>query len=137
MGGDQGGGLALAIGIVMLLMIGGGALLLWLIARRLTRNVPAKRRNLIAILLALVGAGIGWMFVMGTFYESSFDPPPELRLTAAPGMDAPWVLLLEDPRGQELIWQSSALPFTATTAELTVPPSGDTTNSDEPLSPMV
>lgn len=59
-----------------------------------------------------------------TFYESSFSPPPELRLTAPAGFDAPWVVLLEDPRGRTLVWDESALPFMTTTAELALPPSG-------------
>ncbi len=124
MGGDQGNGLALAIGIVMLLIIFGCGFLLWLIARFLTRKVSPQRRGVVTILLTLAGLGIGWLVMMATFYESSFDPPPELRLTAAPGMDARWIMLLEDPRGQELRWTSSVLPFTSTTANLTVPRSG-------------
>lgn len=124
MGGDQGNGLAIAIGLAMLLIILGCALLLWLVARYLTRNAPPKRRGALALLLTAAGLGIGWMVMMATFYESAFDPPPELRLTAAPGMDAPWIVLLEDPRGQVLEWRSSVLPFTATTADLTVPRSG-------------
>jgi hypothetical protein len=124
MGGDQAGGLAIAIGIVMLLIIAGCGFLLWLIARFLTRNVSPKRRGAVTLLLTVAGLGIGWLAMMATFYESSFDPPPELRLATAPGFDAPWVVLLEDPRGQALEWRSSMLPFTATTAELNVPPSG-------------
>jgi hypothetical protein len=108
----------------MLLIILGCAFLMWLFARFLTRKVSPKRRGLVTALLTAAGLGIGWMVVTATFYESSFDPPPELRLTAAPGMDARWVVLLEDPRGQELTWNEGTLPFAATTAELTVPPSG-------------
>ena len=96
MGGDQGNGLAMAIGIVMLLIILGCAFLMWLFARFLTRKVSPKRRGLVTALLTAAGLGIGWMVMTATFYESSFDPPPELRLTAAPGMDARWVVLLEE-----------------------------------------
>ena len=125
MGGDQAGGLALAILIVMVLIVVGAVALFFLVARRLTRNLAPSRRRLVVGLMILAGAGAGWMAVMATFYESSFSPPPRLHLVTAPGFDAPAVVFLEDPRAPAAVeWQDSWLPFTAATATVEVPPSG-------------
>ena len=125
MGGDQGSGLALAILIVMILMLVGGMLLFALVGHLLTRKLPQPRRRLVTLLMALVGAGAGWLLVIWTFYGSTLWPPPRLGLTAAPGFDAPVVILLEDPRAaQTLEWQGGDLPFTTPAAGIAVPPSG-------------
>ena len=125
MGGDQGSGLALAILIVMVLMVLGVTALFAFAGRLLTRTQAPRRRLLVTLLMALVGAGLGWLLVIWTFYGSTFRPPPRLRLTAAPGFDAPVVILLEDPRAaQTLEWQGGALPFSTPAAGIAVPPSG-------------
>lgn len=124
MGGDQAGGLALAIGLVMLLMVVGGLVLFALLGRVLARRIAPERPRLVMALTALVGAGLGWLLVIATFYESSWSPPPQLHLATAPGFDRP-VVILEDPRAPlELAWQGGALPFTTARAEINVPPSG-------------
>lgn len=125
MGGDQGNGLAQAILIVMVLMVLGGAALCAFAGRALTRKLAPPRRRLATLLAALAGAGFGGILVMATFYESTWSPPPRLRLATPPGFDAPVVILLEDSRAPLTIdWRESLLPFTASTAELSVPPSG-------------
>ena len=44
---------------------------------------------------------------------------------AAAGFDGPAVVFLEDPRASRVVeWRDSALPFTAATAQVDVPPSG-------------
>lgn len=124
MGGDHASGLGLILGIIMLLMIVGGLVLFALIGRALARRIAPGRPRLVMALTALVGAGLGWLLVMATFYESSWSPPPQLRLTTASGFDGP-VVILEDPRApQSLDWQGGTLPFTTPTAALSVPPSG-------------
>ncbi len=124
MGGDQAGGLALAIAIVMLLMVVGGVALFFFVGRLFTRNMAPRRRLLITLLMAGVGAGLACLLVMATFYESSWSPPPRLQLLTAPTSGGP-VVILEDPGASgTMIWRGGWLPFTAATAEINVPPSG-------------
>jgi hypothetical protein len=123
-GGDHAGGLALAIGIIMLLMVVGGVALFFFVARLFTRNVAPRRRFLVTLLMALVGAGLACLLVMATFYESSWSPPPRLHLLTAPASGGP-VVILEDPSASgTMTWRGGWLPFTAATAEINVPPSG-------------
>lgn len=125
MGGDQANGLALAILICIVLMLLFAAALFAFVGRTLARKLPPPRRRLVMALMALLGAGVGWLAVMATFFESSWSPPPRLRLAAAPGFDAPVVVLLEDPRApRTLEWRGGELPFTAAAAEIGVPPTG-------------
>jgi hypothetical protein len=125
MGGDGASGLAIAIGICMILLVLGGVALFALLGRALTRKLPPTRRRLVLVLMALAGAGLGWMLVMATFYESSWAPPPRLSLATPAGFDAPFVILLEDPRAPGTVeWRDSVLPFTAATAEISVPRTG-------------
>jgi len=125
MGGDQAGGLALAIGVIMVLMVLGGVALLVLVGRALTRKLSPRPRLLVTLLMVVVGAGLGWILVMATFYESSWAPPPRLSLATPAGFDAPAVILLEDRRAPRIVeWRDSGLPFTAATARIEVPPSG-------------
>jgi hypothetical protein len=124
-GGDQASGLAMAIGIVMVLMVLGAVALFAFATRVLTPKLAPPRRRLVTLLMALVGAGIGWLLVMATFYESSWSPPPRLQLATAPGFDAPVIVLLEDSRAPGAIeWRGGGLPFTTATAEISVPPTG-------------
>lgn len=125
MGGDQGNGLSTVLGIIMILMVLGAVALFALIGRALTRKLAPPRRHLVTLLVALVGAGLGWLLVIATFYESTLWPPPQLSLAIPPGFDAPVVILLEEPRaGQTLEWRGGALPFTAPAAAIGVPRSG-------------
>lgn len=125
MGGDQGNGLAMALGILMVLIVLGGAALFALAGRVLARGAAPPRRRLAVLLMALLGAGLGWLLVIWTFYPSTLWPPPRLHLSAPPGFDAPVVILLEDPRAiRTLAWRAGALPFAAAEAEIGVPSSG-------------
>lgn len=125
MGGDQGNGLALAILIVMVLMVLGGVALFAFAGRMLARRQAPPRRLLVTLLMALVGAGLGWLLVIWTFYQASWAPPPRLHLATPSGFDAPVVVLLKDPRAPGTVaWRGGGLPFTAATAEIAVPPSG-------------
>lgn len=125
MGGDQGNGLALAILIVMVLMMLGTVALFAIAGRLLARKLAPPRRLLVTLLMALVGAGLGWLLVIATFYESTLWPPPRLSLALPPGFDAPVVILLEDRRAAETLeWRGGALPFTTPAAAIAVPPSG-------------
>ena len=111
--------------IAMILMIVGALVVFAFIGRAIARKVAPRRQGLIMVLTALVGAGLGWLWVMATFYESSWSPPPQLQLAIAPGFDAPVVLILED-RGarQRVQLHESILPFTRSTAQIAVPSSG-------------
>jgi hypothetical protein len=107
------------------MLVLGGVALFALAGRALTRKLSPPRRRLVLVLMALAGAGLGWILVMATFFESSWAPPPRLSLATPAGFDAPVVILLEDPRAPTIVaWRDSALPFTAATAEIDVPSSG-------------
>jgi hypothetical protein len=111
--------------IAMILMIVGALVVFAFIGRAIARRVAPDRQGLIMVLTALAGAGLGWLWVMATFYESSWSPPPQIQLAIAPGFDAPVVLILEDRgAGQRVQWHESSLPFTRSTAQIAVPPSG-------------
>lgn len=125
MGGDQGNGLAMAIGIVMILMVLGAVAAFFLIGRAIARRVAPRRRGPVIAATMVLGVVAGWMAVTATFYESTWSPPPSLRLVTAPGFSQPRVILLEDPRStQSLAVRESRLPFMATVAEVDVPASG-------------
>ncbi len=67
----------------------------------------------------------GWLLANATFYESQFDPPPELRIRVAGGYAEPWAILLEDPaRGVPLMWSGGTMPFDAPVAEVSLPRGG-------------
>jgi len=102
-GGDQGNGLALAILIVMVLMVLGGVALFAFAGRLLARKLAPPRRRLVMVPMALAGAGLGWLLVIWTFYQSSWSPPPRLHLATAPGFDAPVVIFLKDPRAPRTV----------------------------------
>ena len=127
MGGDGMGSLALAILGLMALMLAGLALAFgavgWVAAKRLGWH-GGRRRALIAG-LALLGMAGGWLWANATFYESKFDPPPELIVRTAPGFAEPWAILLEDPvNGVPLVWRGGIRPFDAPKAEIAVPKGG-------------
>lgn len=125
MGGDQLDGLAQAQAILLVLMVLGGAALFAFAGRVLTRKFMPTRRRLVSALMALVGAGLAWLLALWCFYPGTLSPSPRLSLKAAPGFDAPVVILLEDPRSPRTVeWRGGELPFTAATAEVAVPPSG-------------
>ena len=127
MGGDGTGGLALAILGVMALMLVGLALVFgavgWVAAKQL--GWQGGRRKALIAGLALLGMAGGWLWANATFYESKFDPPPELIVRIAPGFAEPWAILLEDPiNGVPLIWRGGAQPFDAPKAEIVLPRGG-------------
>jgi hypothetical protein len=63
--------------------------------------------------------------VTATFFESTWAPPPELRIVVPDGFAQKWVLLLEDPKtGQDIHWQGSAAPFSGLRADIAVPAGG-------------
>jgi hypothetical protein len=124
-GGDQMDGLAQLQAVLMVLIVLGGVALFALAGRALARKSTPPRRRLVSALMGLAGAGLAWILVLWTFYPASWSPPTRLRLAIAPGFDAPVVILLEDPRASQAVaWRGGALPFTAATAQISVPPSG-------------
>lgn len=120
---DQGGGLAVAIFVACALMIALPFVLGAWIGRKVTTN--PSRRILISLTCGTLGAFIGWLAVMATFYESTFSPPLRLKLNAPANFKHEWVILLEDPASHnELKWSGFSLPFTNKQSEISVPPSG-------------
>lgn len=125
--GDGLGGLAFVILALMAMMLVGlalgfGAVGLF-IAKRL--GWSGGRRVALVVALALVGMAGGWLWANATFYESQFDPPPELRIRVAGGFAEPWAILLEDPaRGVPLVWTGGTMPFDAPVAEVALPRGG-------------
>ena len=63
MGGDGASGLAMAIFIAMVLMVAGAAVVIALLSRAFTRNMPSARRRIVMVVAAVLGAGIGWMAI--------------------------------------------------------------------------
>ena len=127
MGGDGMGGLALAIIALMALMLVGLALAFgavgWFAARQF--GWQGGRRKALTATLALIGMTAGWLWANATFYESKFDPPPELTVRVAPGFAEPWAILLEDPvNGVPLVWRGGDIPFDAPKAEVVLPRGG-------------
>lgn len=121
------GGLAAAIGLVMLLMLlAGFGISFWLgrlFAR--ARGWQGGRARGAAVFAGFAGAGLGMIAVTATFYESSFSPPPRLDVTVPAGFKQDWAILIEDPRETALLeWQGSGLPFTQRYAVVALPASG-------------
>lgn len=120
MGGDGMGGLSAAILLAILAMLVAGFLVFYLVGKKVFRgNRP------VALLLGIVGLGVGYLAVTATFFENSWSPPPRIRLETPAGYSHPNVILLVDrsaPAG--LVWHGSALPFSGQSATLQVPPSG-------------
>jgi hypothetical protein len=125
MDGDGSSGLALAIVVAIALLVVGAMVAFVLVGRATSRRLVPERRRLVIGAMGLVGIGTGWLVVMGTFFEASSAPPPQLRLVTPGEFSAPVVILLEDPKARQGIkWRETWLPFTAPTAAIIVPPNG-------------
>lgn len=127
MGGDGLGGLAFAILALMALMLVGLALDFGGVGLFIAKRIgwTGWRRTALVAGLALVGMAGGWLWANATFYESKFDPPPELRIRVAGRFAERWAILLEDPaRGAPLVWSGGTMPFDAPVAEIAMPPGG-------------
>lgn len=127
MGGDGMGGMAAAIGIVMLFMLlAGFGISFWigaLFARANGWQGGQARRT--AIIAGLGGLGIGFAVVTATFFESSWSPPPRLDIAVQPGFKEDWAILIEDPdAATELDWRGTGLPFTQRNARVALPANG-------------
>lgn len=127
MGGDGMGGLALAIVLAMALIVLGGALLAFLLARAAARrkgSSPAAVKKT-GLLASLAGVALGSCIVAATFYESSWSPPPKLEISVPPGYAQPWTILLEDPRAPiDIVWSGAKIPFAQRHARINVPLTG-------------
>ena len=78
-------GLAMMIFIAMILMIVGALVVFAFIGRAIARKVAPGRQGLIMVLTALVGAGLGWLWVMATFYNRAGRRRPSLSLRSPRG----------------------------------------------------
>jgi hypothetical protein len=127
LGGDGLGGLALAFGLAMVAMLVGGLAVAYLFGRALARrwHLSPGQGRLLGVASGAAGLLIGLAVVTATFFESTWAPPPELRIVVPDGFAQNWVLLLEDPKsGQDLDWQGSTAPFSGLRADVVVPAGG-------------
>lgn len=121
------GELALAIGIVMILIVLGGLLLGVLLSRVMGRRLgwSSDKLLLIALGLGAIGGGGGLLVVMATFYEDTWAPPPQVTLNVPPGFEQNWLILLEDPNAStQLLWEGVEIPFFGKRTSIDVPASG-------------
>jgi hypothetical protein len=124
MGGDQLDGFAYAAMFATALLVVALALLIFVLRQIVTgRPLPRPRGPLAFVTAAISIVVVGYALV-SSFAPSVIDSEPQLHLVTAPGFNEPWVLLLEDPRGRELIWTDSWNPLSSPTARLEVPPNG-------------
>ncbi len=123
MGGDGMGALALVILLGCVLMVALPALLGGWLARQVFAAGPS--RDLKAVLVAVACAGLGLLAVFATFFESTWQPANEVRLTLPPGFSHDWIVMLEKPDApQALQWRGVNLPFFSKMTDVAVPASG-------------
>jgi hypothetical protein len=118
--------LLLILGAMVAMVLAGFAVFfgIGLLLSKTTKAGP-KARTAIMIGFGAIGmlAGTAWM--MSTFMENDWNPPPELRVTVPPGYDAPFIVLIEDSvKGQALTLSGGSLPMTTPVAEIAMPSSG-------------
>jgi hypothetical protein len=121
------GELALAIGILMILIVLGGLLLGVLLSRMMARRLGWSSDKLLLITLGLgaIGSGGGILVVIATFYEDTWAPPPQVTLNVPPGFSQDWLILLEDPKSStQLVWEGVEIPFFGKKTSIDVPASG-------------
>jgi hypothetical protein len=125
-GGDGLGGLALALFIVKTLIVLGGFLLGVLLSRILARSLGwSGDKRLLDLGLGSIGVGCGVLFVIASFYQSTWAPPPQVEFTMPPGFTHNWVILLEDRTGSvQPVWEGVEIPFFGKRTAIDVPPSG-------------
>jgi hypothetical protein len=123
----QGDGLALAILIGMILIVGAGLLVGVLLSRLLARRFgwSGSKRLWASLGLGALGIGAGALAVIATFFESTWAPPPLVALNAPQGFTHSWVIVLQDPATPNaLSWQGVEMPFRGKSTAIDVPPSG-------------
>ena len=125
--GDGESGLALAIFVAIAGMVVVGFGLFFALGWMVGKRAPQARgqRLLIASAAGLVGIGVAVCVVAATFFESSWSPPPRIRMDVPPGFDQPWVILLEDASApRRLGRRGTRLPFHGQSANVQVPRGG-------------
>lgn len=122
MGGDHMGGLALAITLAMLCMLGVGALTFGSFGYFALRKT--RYRWLGAVLAALLGVGAGALAVTATFYETTWEPPNHLVLDVPAGFRRESIVILADASKPKVEWSGASLPFVSRAARIRVPASG-------------
>lgn len=114
MNGDGMGGLALAIGVAMLLMIAVPAALLAIFGKRFGAKVVVP--------LFILGAGGGVLAVIATFYESVWSPPVLVLFEGTPKHEL--LFIVEDPKAAPLEVKGLDLPLVQRTVRVSVPENG-------------
>jgi hypothetical protein len=120
-------GLASAIFAAMILIILAGLMLGFLLGRKAADRIgwSGNKRTAMGVIVGALGIGGGLLAVIATFYESSWDPPPQVTFNAPPGFSHTWVIVLEDPSAaRQLVWQGIEMPFFGKKTVIDVPPSG-------------
>ncbi len=121
-GGDGLDGLAAAIFGAMICMVLLPASLLGGVGYLLARRRRGWIGALVGVAIGVVG---GALAVVGTFYESTWSPPPTLTVDVPPTFAHEWIYVVSDPGvATELAWTGHDLPFTSRHAEIAVPRSG-------------
>jgi hypothetical protein len=121
------GGLATAILIGMVLIVGAGLFFALVFSKMLARRFgwSGGKRSAATLALGALGVGAGVVAVIATFYESTFQPPPQVTFTAPPGFTHTWVFVLEDRASPNaLVWTGADIPFVGKKTQIIVPPSG-------------
>ncbi|MEO8247745.1 MAG: hypothetical protein ABI589_00095 [Burkholderiales bacterium] len=127
MNDDGMGGLAMAIGIAMLLILLVAFVLPFFAGRLFARKRgwSGAKSHSASIGMGLLGLACGGLIVIATFFESTWLPPPKLSFIASPGFTGDWVVLLEDPKASQAIdWSGVEMAFFGKSARIVVPTSG-------------
>ncbi len=121
-------GMAAGIFGAMALIVVVGLIAGLFLGRTLARSFgwSGAKRNIAAVIFAALGCGVGSLGVIATFYESSWDPPPQITFVVPKDFSPNWVIVLQDAAATKWIdWRGSDfLPFSGKSAEIEVPPDG-------------
>jgi hypothetical protein len=120
-------GLALAIGILMILIVLGGLLSGVLLGRILARRSGWSGSKLLFATLGLgaIGAGVGVLVVIANFREDIWAPRRQVTFNAPLGFTQDWVILLEDRNSSvQLAWEGVEIPFFGKKTVIDIPASG-------------
>jgi hypothetical protein len=115
--GDGASGLAMLIGLVIVVVVvASTALPAWLGRRRF--GLPGL------LVFGALGMAASVLYVIATFYEDTWSPPLALTFEAPPGVKHKLVRVIEDPGAPPIVVTGRKLPFTQRHARLVVPADG-------------
>ena len=119
------GGLVVAILAAVIAMVVVSAVVLAWISQRLSRGKSDTVRLAITLGGLLLGLAAGAAWATATFFESTWSPPPKLRLNLPSNFSHTSVIFLEQPSAPlELSWTGRELPLMGKSVVVDVPASG-------------